>query len=222
MAVPAHDHERVHKHTNEVDMQTTSGTQSEPGPESNVDADPSSREEPTLVRKILDYVVVIAAAAVIAFILRAFVFEVYLVPTGSMLPTIQLQDRLIGEKISYHFTEPKQGDIVTFFSPEDGKTTLVKRVIATGGQTVDLKDGAVYVDGQKLDEPYTHGEPSEPLEMQLVDVSFPYTVPVGSIWVMGDNRTNSLDSRYFGAVPLSSVTSRCVYIFWPISDASSL
>lgn len=181
-----------------------------------------NQAKPTLVRKIIDNALVIIVSVSLAFMLRAFVFDIYLVPTGSMLPTIQLQDRLIGEKISYRFTEPKQGDVVTFVSPEDERTTLVKRVIATGGQTVDLKDGFVYVDGQKLDEPYTHGLPSEPLDRTRVDIRFPYTVPEESIWVMGDNRTNSLDSRYFGAVPVSSVTSHCIYIFWPISDASSL
>ena len=142
-----------------------------------------------------------------------------------MLDTIQIGDRLIGEKISYHFSSPKQGDIVTFIDPEDSKSTLIKRVIATAGQTVEFKDGVVYVDGEALDEPYTEGKPTEPLAMQSANagsIEYPYTVPEGCVWVMGDNRTNSLDSRYFGPIEVSSITSHGLFIFWPLSDAGSL
>ena len=82
------------------------------------------------------------------------------------------------------------------------------------------------VDGSVLDEPYTEGKPSEPLSGHAAsldeDVSFPYTVPEGCVWVMGDNRTNSLDSRYFGAVPIASITSHAVFKFWPLSDIGTL
>ena len=145
-------------------------------------------------------------------------------PTGSMLPTIKLEDRLVGEKITYLTRTPQAGEVITFDSPAEPGVTLIKRVIATGGQSVDLRDGSVYVDGKKLDEPYVNGEPSEPLDVCAVQgsISYPYTVPEGYVWVMGDNRTDSLDSRYFGPVPLHSVSSRALFIFWPPSDASML
>ena len=91
-----------------------------------------------------------------------------------------------------------------------------------GGQTVDLVDGVVYVDGEPLDESaYTGGKPSYPLDGPA-QIQYPYTVPEGCIWCMGDNRTNSSDSRYFGAVPVSSVTGRAFFTYWPISSIGPL
>ena len=96
---------------------------------------------------------------------------------------------------------------------------LIKRCIAVGGQTVDLVDGRVVVDGVALDEPYTRGLPSEPLKTALgVEVSYPYTVPAGHLWVMGDNRTNSNDSRYFGAIDEDTLTGRAALVYWPFSN----
>lgn len=177
------------------------------------------------VKNVLEWVVVLAAAFVVAMLLRTFVVETFIVPSGSMLDTIQEGDVLLGEKVSYYSRSPEVGEVVTFKDPEDADTTLIKRVIATEGQTVDLVGGTVYVDGTALDEPYTEGKPSEPLEWQSASagtISYPYTVPEGYIWVMGDNRTNSLDSRYFGAVKVSDVTSHALFIFWPFSDAKGL
>lgn len=185
----------------------------------------SAEQEGSGKRNALEWVLVIAIALGVAFLLRAFVVETFVVPSGSMLETIQEGDTLVGEKITYRTSSPKQGDVVTFRDPENSGTTLIKRVIATEGQTVDLIDGVVYVDGQPLDEPYTGGKPSEPLTVHSGTtgaITYPYTVPEGCIWVMGDNRTNSLDSRYFGAIPVSSVTSHALFIFWPITDAHSL
>ena len=173
---------------------------------------------------LLDYVWIILTAIVITILLRFFVFDVFTVPTGSMLDTIQEGDLLVGEKITLHFDPPKRGDVVTFYSPIKKDTMLVKRVIATAGQTVDLRDGAVYVDGEKLDEPYTEGKPSTSLADQpgarITD--YPYTVPDGCVFVMGDNRTNSLDSRFFGPVPLETITTKTLFIFWPFNHARGL
>ena len=90
-------------------------------------------------------------------------------------------------------------------------------------QKVDLIDGLVYVDGVPLDEPYTQGKPSEPLKTAVdVDISYPYTIPDGHIWVMGDNRTSSADSRYFGPIPVSSVSGRAAMIYWPLDHIGVL
>ena len=167
--------------------------------------------------EFLEWILVIVIAIGCALAFRTFVAEVYEVPSGSMLDTIQIGDRLIGEKISYHFSSPKQGDIVTFIDPEDSKSTLIKRVIATAGQTVEFKDGVVYVDGEALDESYTEGKPTEPLTMQSANagsIEYPYTVPEGCVWVMGDNRTNSLDSRYWGFVPEDHIVGKPIFIWW--------
>lgn len=168
---------------------------------------------------LLSWVIAIAFALVAAFLIRMFVFEPYVVPTGSMLETIQLGDQLIGEKVTYLIREPQCGDIVTFADPAGSNSVLIKRVIATAGQTVDLVDGQVVVDGEPLYEPYTNGKPSYPISDHPAtldeDITYPYVVPEGCVWVMGDNRTNSLDSRYFGPVRIDTITSRGVLIFWP-------
>ena len=173
----------------------------------------------------LDVVVTILVALGVALLLRTFVVGVYEVPSGSMLETIQEGDLLLGEKVTLNWESPKAGDVVTFESPREPGTTLVKRVIAVAGQTVDLRDGNVYVDGVQLDESsYTLGKPSYSLSDQAgsAGISYPYTIPDGYIWVMGDNRTNSLDSRYFGPVRVSSVTSKILCIYWPIPDVEAL
>lgn len=174
----------------------------------------------------LDWLLAICCGVALALLVRAFVAEVYIVPSGSMLETIQEGDRLLGEKVTLHFSSPEVGDVVTFTDPEDPSTTLIKRVIATGGQTVDLRDGVVYVDGEALDEQYVLGKPTYPLPQYSSilsgPITYPYTVPEGRLWVMGDNRTNSFDSRYFGPVDEDTVTSEALFIFWPISDAHGL
>ncbi len=165
----------------------------------------------------------VGLALVLALLLRTFVFGTYLVPSGSMLETIQEGDLLIGERVTLHFKGPQPGDIVTFDSPLDAQT-LIKRVIAVEGQSVDLRDGSVYVDDVALDEPYTLGKPSYSLSdlAGAAQVTYPYTVPAGCVWVMGDNRTNSKDSRYFGAVSVDDVTSRALFIYWPLTDVAGL
>lgn len=168
----------------------------------------------------MSFIIMVVAVVVLSVLLRTFVFEPYEIPSGSMEETIQIGDMVFSEKVSYYFREPEQGDIVTFEDPEVEGRTLIKRVIATGGQTVDLQDGKVVVDGEVLDEPYTNGKRSDPLSSTApgVSISYPYTVPDGYIWVMGDNRTNSQDSRYFGAVPVSSVTGRAAVVYWPLDE----
>ena len=165
-----------------------------------------------------------ATVVVLACAIRFLVGSPYYVPTGSMLETIQEGDVLFGEKLTYYVRDPEPGDVVTFVSPLDGDT-LVKRVIATGGQTIDLKDGVVCVDGAPLDESaYTLGKPTESLTdlPGSAGITYPYVVPEGTIWVMGDNRTNSKDSRYFGPVDVDDVTSKAAVIYWPLSDFRTL
>ncbi|MDO5032521.1 signal peptidase I [Corynebacterium sp.] len=173
------------------------------------------------VRNLVEWVLVFVIALAFFLFIRAFVVTPYTVPTGSMEPTIQIGDNLFAEKLTLRFGgEAEAGDIVVFDNPDgsSGHDILVKRVIATAGQTVDLRGGAVYVDDVRLDEPYTAGR-SYPLDMQApgAAVSFPYTVPEGHVWVMGDNRENSADSRYFGAVPCDNLIGIAIARYWPLS-----
>ena len=181
-------------------------------------------DSPSIGRQIIELAIMVFLVIGCYFGLRSFVVGTYEIPSSSMEDTIQVGDRVFSEKISYYSRSPEAGEIITFDDPVKADQTLIKRVIATGGQTVDLVDGAVVVDGVKLDEPYTDGKESWPLESTApgVSVEFPYTVPKGYLWVMGDNRTNSADSRYFGAIPVTSVSGHANIIYWPIDHIGAL
>ena len=178
-------------------------------------AAPKKDDETSLGRWLLETVVLVGLAFALAFAIRTLVVEPFIVPTGSMIPTIQIGNRVLAEKITYRFVrQPRYGDIVVFPDPKGEHPHLIKRVIATAGQVVDLRNGHVLVNGQELVEPYTHGLPSAPLTS---DFKFPYTVPANDLWVMGDNRTNSGDSRVFGPIPVSEVQGHAVWTYWPLS-----
>lgn len=143
-----------------------------------------------------------------------------------MEPTILVGDQVFAQRVSAHLGDtPEVGDIVVFKNPisDSSHEILVKRVVARAGQTVDMIDGQVYVDGVALKEPYVVGE-SYPLPMQApgVSIDYPYVVPEGSLWMMGDNRENSSDSRYFGAVPTDNVVGTVFFRYWPFSRIGSM
>lgn len=156
-------------------------------------------------------VICVVAAVGIALLFRAYVVEPFIVPTGSMLPTIQLNDRILCEKVSYRLHDIEAGDIICFNSDYENGAVLVKRVIATPGQTVDIHDGRVYVDGKE--SVYGYGV-SEPLEDGISD--YPVTLGDGQVWVMGDNRESSADSRVFGSVSEDDVIGRVFACVWPM------
>lgn len=172
----------------------------------------------SVLKSVLSFVITIAAIVLVSYLLRAFVFQSYEIPSSSMEDTIMTGDLVFSEKVTYYFSEPEAGQIVTFEDPEIPSRTLIKRIIATGGQTIDLQDGNVYIDGVRQFEPYTEGKPTYPLQSIGSSIAYPYTVPEGELWVMGDNRTNSQDSRYFGAIPVSSLTGQAVLIYWPLDQ----
>ncbi len=180
----------------------------------------STEQQSSVSKSVLQLVLMAAVIVTLAFLLRTFVFSPYEIPSSSMEETIQIGDIVFSEKVSYYIGEPKAGDIVTFIDPENENRTLIKRCIATEGQVVDLQNGVLLIDGVAQDEEYTSGKPS--YELNGSTIQFPYTVPEGYIWVMGDNRTNSSDSRAFGAVPISSVTGRAAIIYWPINRITLL
>lgn len=175
-------------------------------------------------RSLFDVVATVVIAVLAAFLLRTFVIGVYVVPTGSMLDTIQEGDMLVGEKVTLRWDAPSVGDVVTFDSPLEPGTVLIKRVVACEGQVIDLRGGVLYVDGVAQDEPYTEGKPTESLSnlQGSAQIQYPYTVPDGCVFCMGDNRTNSLDSRYFGPVSVDVVSSKGLFIYWPLTDVGPL
>ena len=173
-----------------------------------------------LVKGLFEWILVFVIAFACVMLIRAYVIEPYTVPTGSMEPTILAGDNVFAQKVSLALGQDVEaGDIVVFYNPDSTSDhdILVKRVIAVGGQTVDLVDGVVYVDGVALDEDYTQGS-TYALASTLagVEVSYPYTVPEGYVWLMGDNRENSADSRYFGAVSCESLIGIVCARYWPL------
>ena len=174
---------------------------------------------------MLGLVGAVGAAVLPAAVLRTCVVGNYVVASGSMEPTLLRGDRVLGEKLTRHAGRVRAGDVVTFLDPEGTGRVLVKRVIATGGQMVDLRDGVAWIDGAPLAEPYAAGQ-TRPLARAsaVLDepLAYPYTVPAGCIFVLGDNRGGSRDSRAFGAVPLRLVRSRALCVYWPAGRARTL
>lgn len=172
---------------------------------------------PSFVRWLGELVLMVVLAFALATGIRTYVIQPYVIPTGSMIPTIGIGERVLANKFIYRFGTPQVGDVVVFDDPTGTVPTLIKRVVAIGGQTIDIHDGAVYIDGVKLDEPYTHGKPTEP-----GDVILPLKIPEGQVWLMGDNRTNSHDARWFGAQPAKIIHGRAFVRYWPLNRFSVL
>ncbi len=142
-----------------------------------------------LGREILSWAaIVICAYAVAFFITRCVVLKAE-VPSGSMISTIHIDDRLIGNRLAYLFSDPERGDIVIFPYPDNEKITYIKRIIGLPGETLEIVDGVLYIDGAVYEEDYLN----EPMEGSFG----PFTVPEGHYFMMGDNRNNSKDSRFW-------------------------
>jgi signal peptidase I len=185
---------------------------------------------------------IVALAIVVAIVVRAIVAQAYWIPSASMVPQLQINDRVVVSRLAYHVHSPRRGDIVVFKSPPgiepptplpsnpvgrlfhdagvalgfaQDQTVLIKRVIGLPGDRISASGGHVYVDGEELLEPY--------LPRGTATTSFgPLIVPRGDVWVMGDNRGNSLDSRVFGPVPEKTIVGRAIWKVWPPWVASFL
>jgi signal peptidase I len=155
----------------------------------------------------------VVIAIVLALLIRQFVVETFRVDGVSMEPTLQNNERLLVNKFIYRFTKPKAGEIIIFLPPIPGQTQdFVKRVIAVGGQTFQMQNGVVYVNGKVQPEPYLPAS-------WRGNASFgPVTVPLGDVWVLGDHRMDSEDSRIFGPVPISAIRGEAMLVWWPLSD----
>ncbi|MGE5657891.1 MAG: signal peptidase I [Actinomycetota bacterium] len=153
----------------------------------------------------------IGLSAILAFGIRTFVAEARYIPSGSMLPTLQINDRLIVDKLSYKFQDPQRGDIVVFSPTEvlskQYKDAFIKRIIGLPGDQVEVKNGRVYVNSQPLREEYI----AEPPQYNWG----PEIVPQGQYLVLGDNRNNSYDSHFWGFVPRGNIIGRAIVRFWP-------
>lgn len=177
-----------------------------------------------IIRTIIEFGIALVVALILTWLIKTYVVEPFEVPTGSMETTIMIGDKILTEKISLHFEPITKGDVIVFADKTTPGRILVKRVIAVGGQVIDLRDGLVYVDGEPLYEPYTNGAETQPLSQHFENMllEYPFTVPEGQYWVMGDNRENSSDSRYFGTINDESVYGRAWMVFWPLENIGPL
>jgi len=179
--------------------------------------DLEEEKRPSFLRWLGETLLLVLVAFALAQGIKTYVVQPYIIPTGSMIPTIEIGDRVIAEKLSYHFGEPEPGDIVVLDDPAGQHPQLIKRVIAVGVQTIDIRGGNVYIDDVLLDEPYLTNVTTE-----VGTVMMPFTIPANEIFVMGDNRPNSGDARFFGSLPVSTVKGRAIATYWPLERLGGL
>lgn len=177
---------------------------------------------------VREYIESILIAIIMALIIKTFFVQAFKIPSGSMLPTLQIGDHILVNKFIYGtkipftdriiipFKTPQRGDIIVFKFPEDEKKDFIKRVIGLPGDVVEIRDKRVYINGKPLDEPYAvHRDPHlYPPGVQPRDNFGPIIVPNDSYFVMGDNRDYSLDSRYWGFVKLNKIKGKAFIIYW--------
>ncbi|MHB8126844.1 MAG: signal peptidase I [Desulfitobacteriaceae bacterium] len=180
-------------------------------------AEQIKRTEKSIGRVILEIVEIVVIAFVLSWIIRTFVIEPRVIPTGSMLPTIQLQDRVIVDKFFFkYFDQIRPGDVIVFRPPPTAHTTedFIKRVIGFAGDKIQIINHVVIVNGKALNEPYLLEQPKNDFG--------PVTVPADSLFVMGDNRNNSADSRVWGFLPIENVSGRTLFRYWPLNHIGTL
>ena len=166
--------------------------------------------------EIKDWAVSILIAVALALFIRYFIVELYLVEGPSMRPTLVNSERLVVNKFIYYFRQPERGEILVFRYPRDPSRDFIKRVIAIPGDTIEIKDGRVFVNQQLMNEPYI---------LSKTRGDYPLTtIPEGHIFVMGDNRNNSEDSRFadVGFVPYELVKGKAMMVFWPWDQKKTL
>ncbi len=200
--------------------------------ERKLEVSPKPEIAKSLWEKQKDNIRTVVIALILAFLLRTFVVEPRFIPSGSMEPTLLVNDRIIVEKISYLFNEPKRGQIIVFYPPkspaiEDNTKAYIKRVIGLPGDRISIFNGKVFVNNNPLQEPYIAEPPNyvlPPQKQNLESLSdnareqAVIIVPPNYYWVMGDNRNNSNDSHIWGFLPKQNIIVRAYLRFWPFDD----
>jgi signal peptidase I len=231
--------------TDDVDGFDADGADGGADAESPIMLPPSrkaGRKKPSLVRTLVEWVLVVGGSLGFAILIQAFVFQPFRIPSGSMIPTLKDGDRIVVNKLSYDVHDVHRGDVVVFTRPKCDTAgspkwancgvvgdfdDLVKRVIGLPGDKLYIANSHVYVDGRALDEPYvrkgavTLAQPPYSCGFSGT-ISDPYVVPKGMAFVMGVNRDDSLDSRCFGPIPESTIVGRAFVKIWPFNRFGGL
>jgi signal peptidase I len=185
-----------------------------------------------------EYFESIVIAVILALFIRTFVVQAFKIPTGSMEPNLLIGDHLLVNKFVFAPTvsgverallpirDMRRGEIVVFKYPEDPERDFIKRVIGLPGETIELKNHRIHINGTPLDEPYAHylprgaGALSETTSDDVRENYGPAVVPAGAVFAMGDNRDNSQDSRYWGFLPVQNIKGRALMIYWSFDGES--
>lgn len=179
-------------------------------------------------RLLWEYTEAIITALILALLIRAYIIQAFKIPSGSMIPTLVIGDHILVNKFLYgtkipfsetmvlEFTKPEKGDIIVFKYPEDPARDFIKRVVAVEGDVVESKNKAIYVNGKQTSEPYTqHTDNSiRPMGIEPRDNFGPLIVPRNKFFVMGDNRDQSYDSRYWGYVDRKDIKGKALILYW--------
>jgi signal peptidase I len=181
-------------------------------------AEPAPRRRRRPVRVLIELVATVLVAVLLALVVRTFAFQTFFVPSSSMVPTLQVNDRILVQKAFFNWHDLHEGDIVVFSEPPldhcggaEG-SDLVKRVIALPGQTIYSSGNSIYINGKLLSEPYLPAD--DPLGPPIASRQHPFRVPSGEFYMLGDNRAISCDSRYWGPIKGSSIIGKVVLIWW--------
>jgi signal peptidase I len=175
-----------------------------------------------------EYAEAIGMALLLALFIRTFIVQAFKIPSGSMIPTLQIGDHILVNKLAYgiriplwghylvDFGKVQRGDVIVFIFPEDRSKDFIKRVIGVAGDTVEIRGKKVYINGQQIDDPHAHFEGDDPQNILPAsrDDYGPTKVPANHIFVMGDNRDRSYDSRFWGFVNLDDVRGKAFLIYW--------
>jgi len=181
--------------------------------------EPEDHAPRSSAKSILEWVGVIVGALIVALVIKTFLLQAFYIPSRSMEPTLRIGDRVLVNKLAYKAHDVRRGDIVVFERPKneppDAIKDLIKRVIALPGETISTENGQVMIDGRPLDEPYLPAG-------TVTDNLTKETVPAGEVFVMGDNRGDSRDSRFFGPIEESTIVGRAFVRIWPVTHLGFL
>ena len=166
-------------------------------------------------RLIREYVESLLIAAVLALIIRTFIVTPFKIPTGSMQPALMPGDKIFVNRFIYRFQEPRRGDVIVFRYPENPRRDFIKRLAACPGETVELAEGRLIIDGKSVDSPEIFREIHYENQGSYGALKTEITVPDDCYFVLGDNSASSRDSRYWGFVPRKLLRGRAFVIWWP-------
>jgi signal peptidase I len=177
------------------------------------------KKKPSRKKQGYEWLILVAASLAVALFVRGFLIQAFYIPSESMVPTLVKNDRVLVNKLSYKLHDVHRGDIVVFTAPPGAATAqvkdLIKRVIGLPGETIEGRNGTVFINDKPLDEPYL------PPDVRSRDFP-PEKVPPDHVWVLGDNRQDSRDSTFFKSIDEHSIVGRAFVKIWPLNDLGLL